>query len=179
MRKKDTLRLTTLIIVASLVCMMILAGCGSKDGSKGVSGAEYNKVGINKVILGEKATKKQLDSLIMDSHFVHQDGPVEFNVDKQEMICGVFLPTSTTVHGVVSGWKKKFHNTLYYRGEKLKTEEEIIDYFKALKDVVPADKYVEDIKDDTEYTITVYEDDYYIEMSIYREYLNVTIERLE
>ena len=175
MKKKDTLRLITLLLMISMVSTMILVGCGSKN----ISEEDYNKVGINKVIMGEKATKKQLDSLIMDSHFVHQDGPVEFNADKQGIICGVFLPTSTTVHGIVSGWKKEFHNTLYYRGEKLKTEEEIIDYFKALKDVVPADKYIEDIKDDTEYTITVYEDDYYIELFKRNEYLNVKIEKLE
>lgn len=174
MKKKDILGWLTLILMVSMVCTMLLGGCGLK----GVSEEDYNKVGINKVILGEKATAKQLDSLIMDSHFVHQDGPVEFNVDEQGIICDIFLPTSTTVHGVVSGFKKEFHNTLYYRGEKLKTEEEIIDYFKTLKDVVPADKYIEEITDDTSYTITVYEDDYSIELYKHNEYLNVTIEKM-
>lgn len=171
MKKKNILRFLTLM----LMILVMLSGCGTKS----ISEAEYNKVGINKVILGKKATKKQLDSLIMDSDYLHQDGPVEFNADKQGIIYDIFLPTSTTVHGVVSGFRKEFHNTLYYRGEKLSTEEEIIDYLRSLKDVVPTDKYVEDFTDDMHFTITVYEDDYYIELYKSNEYVNVTIAKID
>ena len=68
---------------------------------------------------------------------------------------------------------------MYYRGEKLSTEEEIIDYIRSLKDVVPTDKYVEDFTDDMHFTITVYEDDYYIELYKSNEYVNVTITKID
>lgn len=162
-------------LILFLMIPAMLSGCGSKDASE----AEYNKVGINNVILGEKATKKQLNSQIVDGDYLHHDGPVEFNANPKGIIYGIFLPTVTSPQGVISGFKKEFHNTLYYRGEKLSTEEEIIDYFKALKDVVPADKYIEDIRDEDYYSIRVYEENYYIKMDKYNESINVTIEKID
>lgn len=133
-------------------------------------------VGINNVFLGKQATPAQLDTLLIDSKYLHKDGGVLFNVDGSHLIKELQFNTVTTVEdGIVDGFTDKFNNTFFYKGRELKTEEEVIGFLFELKDTLEEDKYKLDYADESNFTLVIYEQGYEVELYKSNEYVNITL----
>ena len=111
-----------LLLVFMAVCSI---GCASAE--SGTSTDSSAEISINGLEIGEKATKKMMDNLVMDASFMHEYKNVGFNVDEDDRID--YLSYFATFN--LSGDNLEFDDAvIVYKDTTFESFEQMVSYFE-------------------------------------------------